>query len=126
MHVFALNAVLTIALLLEVVPSALAALTRFKPGVERLDGLTRLGLLEGRRGWVMPAVGVLHTLTTVALIAGLWSPAYGVAGAGAETVFFGWVLLRQLRHGDRGKELFAYALFTSWSAAVLLVALLRL
>lgn len=123
---FALSAVLTVLLLLEVVPSALAALTRFGPGVERLDGLTRLGLREGRRGWVMPAVGVLHTLTTAALITGIRSPVYGVAGAGAEAVFFGWVLLRQLRHGDRGQALFAYALFMSWSVAVLLVAAFRL
>jgi hypothetical protein len=123
---FALSAVLTSLLLLEVVPSALAALTRFGPGVERLDGLTRLGLREGRAAWVLPAVGVLHTLTTVALLAGIWRPAYGVAGAAAEALFFGWVLMRQLRFGDRGKELFAYGLFTSWSVLVLLVTAVRL
>ncbi|SEN96377.1 hypothetical protein [Actinacidiphila rubida] len=123
---FALSAVLTALLLLEVVPSAIAALTRFGPGVERLDGLTRLGLVEGRRRWVPPVVGAGHTLATVALLAGIWHPALGVAGAAAEVLFFGWVLTRQLRFGDRGRELFAYGLFTSWSAAVLLVAAVRL
>jgi hypothetical protein len=54
---FALSVALTALLLLEVVPSALAALTRFGPGVERLDGLTRLGLGEGRRLWVVTAAG---------------------------------------------------------------------
>jgi hypothetical protein len=124
--VSALSAVLTVLLLLEVVPSALAALTRFGPGVERLDSLTRLGLREGRHGWLVPAIGAFHALTTAALVAGIWRPAYGVAGAAAETVFFGGVLARQLQHGDRGKALFAYALFASWSTAVLLVAALRL
>ena len=59
---FALSAALTVLLLLEVVPSALAALTRFAPGVERLDSLTRIGLREGRR--LLGASGrrdLLHT-----------------------------------------------------------------
>jgi hypothetical protein len=124
--VFALSAVLTALLLLEVVPSALAALTRFGPGVERLDGLTRLGLREGRATWVLTAAGVLHTLATAALLVGIWRPASGVAGAGAEALFFGWVLARQLRFGDRGRDLFAYGLFTSWSVLVPLVAAVRL
>jgi hypothetical protein len=124
--VFVLAVVLTVLLLLEVVPSALAALTRFGPGVERLDGLTRLGLREGRNLWVLPAAGLLHAAATAAVLAGTGWPAYGIAGGAAETLFFGWVLLRQLRHGDRGRELFAYSLFTSWAAAVAAVAALRL
>ncbi|WP_333768636.1 hypothetical protein [Streptomyces sp. IBSBF 2435] len=123
---FALSAVLAVLLLLEVVPSALAALTRFGPGVERLDGLTRLGLRQGRNSWLVPAAGVLHTAATAAVIAGIWRPAWGVAGGAAETAFFCWVLLRQLRAGDRGRPLFAYALFASWALAVLVVAALRL
>jgi hypothetical protein len=124
--VFVLSAVLTVLLLLEVVPSALAALTRFGPGVERLDGLTRLGLREGRRLWVLTAAGVLHTAATAAVVAGIWRPALGVAGGAAETAFFCWVLARQLRAGDRGRELFAYTLFASWALAVLAVAAVRL
>jgi hypothetical protein len=123
--VSALSAVLTVLLLLEVAPSALAALTRFGPGVERLDSLTRLGLREGRHRRLVPAVGAFHTLTAAALVAGVRWPVWGVVGAAAETAFFGWVLARQLRFGDRGRDLFAYGLFTSWSAAVLLVAALR-
>ncbi|WP_433893624.1 hypothetical protein [Streptomyces sp. CA-111067] len=122
---FALSAVLTVLLLLEVVPSALAALARFGPGVERLDSLTRLGLREGRRPWLVPAVGVFHTLTTAALIAGIWRPVWGLAGAAAEVLFFGWVLTRQLLSGDRGGALFAYGLFTSWSLVVAVVCALR-
>jgi hypothetical protein len=124
--VFALSAALTVLLLAEVVPSALAALTRFGPGVERLDGLTRLGLREGRRPWLVPLVGVLHTVAAAALIGGIPAPAWGVAGAAVEALFFGWVLARQLRAGDRGRALFAYGLFMSWALAVLLVAALRL
>ncbi|MEV7393246.1 MULTISPECIES: hypothetical protein [unclassified Streptomyces] len=123
---FALSAVVTSLLLLEVVPSALAALTRFGPGVERLDKLTRLGLREGKVAWLVPAAGVLHTLATVALLVGIWHPAWGLVGAAAEAVFFGWVLARQLRFDDRGKALFAYSLFASWSVLVLLVATVRL
>jgi hypothetical protein len=124
--VFVLSAVLTALLLLEVVPSALAALTRFGPGVERLDGLTRLGLRQGRHLWVLTGAGVLHSAAAAAVVVGVRHPVCGVAGAGAEALFFGWVLLRQLRAGDRGRELFAYALFTSWSLAVLAVAAVRL
>lgn len=123
---FALSAVLTALLLLESLPSALAGLTGFAPGVERLDGLTRLGLREGRRRWVVRFLGVVHSLACAALIAGIWSPAYGLAGAAVEAVVFGWVLVRQLRHGDRGRALFAYTLFLSWSLAVLAVTAVRL
>lgn len=123
---FALSAVLTALLLLEVVPSALAALTRFGPGVERLDSLTRLGLREGRHLWVVGAAGVLHTAATVAVLVGIWHPVWGVTGGAAETAFFCWVLARQLRAGDRGRELFAYTLFASWALAVLVVAAVRL
>ncbi|WP_328471134.1 DoxX family protein [Streptomyces sp. NBC_00448] len=122
---FALSAVLTALLLLEVVPSALAALARFGPGVERLDSLTRLGLREGRHRWVPPAAGLLHTACAVLLLIGIWHPGYGVLGAALEVLYFGWVLARQLAAGDRGRPLFAYALFTGWSALVLLVAALR-
>ena len=123
---FASSVALTVLLLLEVVPSALAALTRFGPGVERLDGLTRLGLREGRASWVVTAAGVLHTAAAALVVIGLWSPAYGVAGGAAEALFFGWVLLRQWGAGDRGRALFAYGLFLSWALAVALVAALRL
>ena len=122
----ALSTALTVLLLLEVVPSALAGLTRFPAGIERLDSLTRLGLRQGRSTWVVPALGVLHTAATAALIAGIWHPAYGVAGAAAEAAVFGWVLVRQLLAGDRGRALFAYALFLSWALAVLVVSALRL
>jgi hypothetical protein len=123
---FALSAALTVLLLLEVVPSALAGLSRFPAGVERLDGLTRLGLRQGRRQWVVPFLGVLHTAASAALIAGIWRPTYGLAGAATEAAVFGWVLIRQLLAGDRGRALFAYTLFLSWALAVLVVAALRI
>ena len=43
---FALAVVLTVLLLLETLPSALAGLTRAQVGLRRLDQLTRLGLLD--------------------------------------------------------------------------------
>jgi hypothetical protein len=43
-----------------------------------------------------------------------------------EAAAFGWVLSRQLRHGDRGRALGAYLLFTSLALAVLIVDALRL
>ena len=48
-------------------------------------------------------------------------PAYG----GTDNVF-GWVLSRQLSHGDRGRALGAYLLFTALALAVLAVSALRL
>ncbi|MEU1623229.1 DoxX family protein [Streptomyces sp. NPDC005722] len=122
---FALAVALTVLLLLEVVPSAVAQLMRARPGLERLDELTRLGVLEGRRLWVVTLLGTLHTLGAVAVLVGLWHPAVGVAGAALEAGIFAWVLLRQLRHGDRGRALVAYALFLAMALAVLVVAALR-
>ena len=49
-----------------------------------------------------------------------------VAGGALEAAAFGWVLSRQLRHGDRGRALGAYLLFTALALAVLIVDALRL
>ena len=45
---FVLSAVLTVGLLLETVPSAIAGLSRHRLGMARLDQLTRIGVLHGR------------------------------------------------------------------------------
>ena len=118
---FGVRVGLSVLLLLEVVPSAAAAATRARVGLERFDQLTRTGVLEGRRLWLVSLLGVVHTLAAVAIVAGLWVPAAGVAGAGAEVVVFGWVLSRQLAAGDRGRALGAYALFLTMAVAVLTV-----
>jgi hypothetical protein len=54
--VFVLAVVLTVLLLLEALPSALAGLARARVGLTRLDELTRLGLLDGRNLWVPSAL----------------------------------------------------------------------
>lgn len=123
---FVLALVLTILLLIESVPSALAGLTRAKAGLTRLDQLTRLGVLEGRNLWVASLLGAVHTAGSGAVIAGLWVPAAGVAGGGLEAAAFSWVLSRQLSHGDRGRALGAYLLFLALAVAVLVVDALRL
>jgi hypothetical protein len=123
---FVLAAVLTVLLLLEALPSAIAGLARSSMGMRRLDGLTRLGLLGNRNLWVVPVLGVIHMAGSAAVIAGLWDPAAGVAGAGAEAAVFGWVLSRQLRAGDRGRVLGAYVLFSAMALAVLAVDAVRL
>ena len=122
---FVLAIVLTVLLLLESVPSALAGLTRARVGLTRLDQLTRLGLLEGRNLRVPLLLGFVHLAGSAAVIAGLWAPAVGVAGGGVEAVVFGWVLSRQLAHGDRGRALGAYLLFLAMAMAVLVVDALR-
>ena len=118
---FVLALVLTILLLLETLPSAGAGLLRSSAGMRRLDGLTRLGLLDGRNLWVVPALGAVHLAGSAAVIAGLWVPVAGVAGAVVEAGVFGWVLSRQWRAGDRGRALGAYALFAAMAVAVLVV-----
>ena len=122
---FALSAAVTIQLPLETLPSAVAGLSRSRAGLTRLDQLTRLGLLQGRNLRVALLLGAAHLTGSAAVIAGLFVPAAGVAGAGLETAAFGWILSRQLRHGDRGRELGAYLLFTSVAMAVLIVDALR-
>lgn len=117
---------LTVLLLLESLPSAVAGLIRSQAGVTRLDGLTRLGLREGRNPRVVPALGAVHLAGSALVIAGLFAPAAGVAGGAAEAAVFGWVLSRQLSHGDRGRSLTAYLLFLAMALAVLTVSLVRL
>ncbi|MDX3078194.1 DoxX family protein [Streptomyces sp. MI02-7b] len=116
---------LTVLLLLEVVPSAVAQLARARPGLERLDELTRLGVLQGRHPRVPALLGSLHALGAAAVIAGLWRPVLGAAGAALEAAIFGWTLYRQVRAGDRGRALGAYLLFLAMALAVLVVNALR-
>jgi hypothetical protein len=118
--------VLTVLLLLESLPSAAAGLSRAKVGLTRLDQLTRLGLLDGRNLWVPFLLGVVHLVGSAAVIVGLFVPAAGIVGGGLETTAFGWVLSRQLGHGDRGRVLGAYLLFAALSIAVLIASALRL
>lgn len=120
-----LSIVLTVFLLFETVPSAIAGLTRARAGLTRLDQLTRLGLLEGRNLGVASALGAVHAVGSAAVIAGIWVPTVGVAGAALETGVFGWVLSRQCRHGDRGGALGAYCLFAAMALAVFIVDALR-
>lgn len=122
---FAATLVMTILLLIEVLPSAVVNLTRAQAGLTRLDRLTRLGVLEGRNLWVVTVLGVLHSLGTIGVLVGLGVPTAGVAGAAIETGIFGWILLRQLRAGDRGRALGAYALFTATGLVVLILNALR-
>jgi hypothetical protein len=119
---FVLAVALTILLLLETLPSAVAGLTRAQAGLTRLDQLTRLG---GRNLRVASALGAVHLAGSAAVIAGLRAPVVGVAGGGVEAVVFGWVLSRQLAHGDRGRALGAYLLFTALALAVLITDALR-
>ena len=122
---FILAVVLTVLLLLETLPSAVAGLSRAKVGLTRLDQLTRLGLLDGRNLWVPPLLGAVHLAGSAAVIVGLFVPAAGIAGGGLEAAAVGGVLSRQLGHGDRGRALGAYLLFAALAAAVLVVAALR-
>jgi hypothetical protein len=123
---FVLAVALTVLLLLETLPSAVAGLTRYRAGLTRLDQLTRLGLLEGRNLWVASLLGAVHLIGSAAVITGLFLPAAGVVGGALEAAAFGWVLSRQLRYGDRGRALGAYLLFTSLALAVLIVDAVRL
>jgi hypothetical protein len=123
---FALSVALTVLLLLETLPSAAAGLLRARPGLVRLDQLTRLGVLEGRHMWLVSLLGFAHLAGSAAMIAGLFYPAAGVAGAAVEACAFGWVLSRQLAAGDRGRALGAYLLFSALAVAVLAVAAIRL
>lgn len=123
---FALTIALTVLLLLEALPSAVAGLLRSSAGITRLEGLARLGLHEQRNLWIVPLLGTIHLAGSAGVIAGLWVPATGVAGAAAESAVFGWVLSRQVLAGDRGRALIAYGLFAAMAVAVLAVDAVRL
>lgn len=121
----ALSVALTVLLLLETLPSAVAGLLRARPGLVRLDQLTRLGVQQGRYRWLVSLLGAAHLAGSGAMIAGLVYPAAGVAGAAVEACIFGWVLTRQLAAGDRGRPLAAYLLFTTLALAVLAADAIR-
>jgi hypothetical protein len=70
-------------------------------------------------------LGGLHCLAAIGVIAGLAQPAVGVAGASIDLAVFCWVLYRQLRAGDRGRQLGAYLLFSALALAVLTVDAIR-
>jgi hypothetical protein len=123
--VFVLAVVLTVLLLLESLPSAVAQLAHTRAGLARLDELTRLGLLEGRHRGVGYLLGVLHLAGSAAVVTGLFVPPAGIAGGALEAAVFGWVLSRQLHYGDRGRALGAYLLFAAFALAVLVVDTLR-
>jgi hypothetical protein len=123
--VFVLAVVLAVLLLLETLPSAAAGLSRAKAGLTRLDQLTRLGVLEGRNLWVASLLGAVHLIGSAAVIVGLFVPVAGIAGGGLEAAAFGWVLFRQISHGDRGRALGAYLLFAALAIAVLVVSAVR-
>jgi hypothetical protein len=120
-----LATLLTILLLLETIPSALAQLTRARVGLTRFDQLTRLGTLEGRNLGLVTLLGVLHTFGAVGVLVGLRQPMVGVAGAALEALIYLATLLRQVQLGDRGQPLFAYSLFTAMAASVLVVDAVR-
>ena len=122
---FALAIVVTVLLLVETVPSAAAGLSRARAGLTRLDQLARLGLLDGRNLWVASLLGAVHLVGSAAVIVGIFVPALGIVGGGLEAAAFGWVLSRQLGHGDRGRALGAYLLFAALALAVLVVGALR-
>jgi hypothetical protein len=71
-------------------------------------------------------LGLIHLAGSAAVIAGLWAPPVGIAGATVEAAVFIWVLTRQWQAGDRRRALGAYELFTTMALAVLLVDALRL
>jgi hypothetical protein len=124
--VTALALALTVLLLLETLPSAVAQLTRSRAGLNRLDQLTRLGITQGRNLRAVTFLGAAHLAGSGAVIAGLFAPVVGIVGAGLETGLFGWVVSRQVRHGDRGRALLAYLTFTVMAVAVLTVDAVRL
>ena len=68
---FVLAVALTVLLLLETLPSAIAGLTRSRAGLTRLDQLTRLGLLEGQHLWVASLLGAVHLAGSAAVITGI-------------------------------------------------------
>jgi hypothetical protein len=122
---FVLSVTLTILLLLETLPSAVAGLSRSRAGLARLDQLTRLGVMHGRGLRVAALLGAAHLAGSVMVVAGLFAPAAGIVGGGLEASAFGWVLSRQVRHGDRGRALAAYLLFAAMALAVLVADAVR-
>ncbi|WP_426566070.1 hypothetical protein ACPPVT_05765 [Angustibacter sp. McL0619] len=117
--------VLTIMLLFEVVPSAIAGVPAMGVARARFEELTRIPVTRGERVWLLRTVGAAHCVGAVLLLVGLNNPPVGALGAALELVAFGWILAMQLRHGDRGRSLFAYSLFSGLALAVLVVNLLR-
>lgn len=127
---YALAVALTVLPVLESLPSATVRPARAKPALTRLDEPTRQGVLQGRRVRVRTLLGSLNPAGTVAVVTGLRFPQLGVAGAVVEALVFAWVLVMQLRSGDRGRGTAGrpsgpYTLFLGMAASVLVADILR-
>lgn len=104
-------------LVVEFLMTAAAGLAGLRQGMERFTHLT--GLAPGRS--VYRALGALALLGVAGIVAGLRWPALAIAGAAYFALLSGFTLVRQARRGQRGGELFPYALFLTSSAAVIAI-----
>ncbi|MFF3838306.1 hypothetical protein [Streptomyces sp. NPDC001930] len=64
-------------------------------------------------------IGLFDTIGVIGVVVGFWKPMAGVLAGSGFAALCGWILSRQISHGDRGSALVPYALFGS--AAVALV-----
>ncbi|MDH6120769.1 DoxX family protein [Kitasatospora sp. GAS204B] len=94
-------------LILEFGLSAIAGIPAMQVAVNRFTSLTRT---PPRRD-VIVLIGLLDLLGVVGVIQGFWQTAPAVAAGSFFALLSGFVVYRQVTHGDTGKELVPYTLF---------------
>ncbi|HKF15612.1 MAG TPA: hypothetical protein VKF14_00180 [Candidatus Dormibacteraeota bacterium] len=94
-------------LVVEFLLTAAAGLFVYRPGIERFAHLT--GLTPSPL--VYRTLGLLALIGVAGIIAGAGRPFLAVVAASYFAVIAAFTLVRQVQRGQRGQELFAYALF---------------
>jgi uncharacterized membrane protein YjjP (DUF1212 family) len=101
--------------------TAMAGLTVYGPGVERLEHLT--GITASPLAY--RALGLLALAGVAGVIAGIWCPQIAAVAAAYFALVAGFTLVRQLQRGQRGQALVAYSLFLVSALAVLALQVVR-
>lgn len=100
--------VASVVLVGEFSMTAAAGLALYRPGIERFAYLT--GIIPSPLAYRI--LGLLALVGVVGVIAGIWLPAAAVVAATYFGLLATFTLMRQVRRGQRGRDLVAYSLFT--------------
>ncbi|WP_306192812.1 MULTISPECIES: hypothetical protein [unclassified Streptomyces] len=113
---------------MRIVAAAASALVIFEFGLAALTWTPALQVAVERFSQVAhvpPAprlvalIGLLDLIGVIGVVVGFWKPEAAVAAGVWFAALCGWILYRQVTHGDRGSALLPYTLFAG--SAVLVI-----
>ncbi|MFI0241451.1 DoxX family protein [Streptomyces sp. NPDC016845] len=114
---------------MRIVAAAASALVIFEFGLAAVTWTPALQVAVERFSQVahvppspraVSVIGLLDLIGVAGAIVGFWKPQAAVAAGVWFAALCGWILFRQLTHGDRGSALLPYTLFAC-SALLMLI-----